>query len=68
MAGGTAPDYYVHLGVDSSATQDEIKSAYRILAQLYHPDKNPESIGAERRFMAITEAYAVLHDPKKRVA
>jgi len=57
--------YYQILEVDKRASQEEIKSAYRRLAMLYHPDKNklPE---AEEMFKKIAEAYAVLSDPSKR--
>ena len=58
-------DYYETLGVDRSASQDEIQSAYRKLARKHHPDvaKEPES---EKRFKEINEAYEVLRDPEKR--
>lgn len=59
-------DYYEVLGVDRSATQDEIKKAYRKLALKYHPDKNPGNKEAEDKFKEIAEAYAVLNDEQKR--
>lgn len=57
--------YYEILEVDKKASKEEIKSAYRRLAMLYHPDKNklPE---AEEMFKGIAEAYSVLSDPGKR--
>src|SRR3990170_7835006 len=59
-------DYYKILGVAKSVTDKEIKSAYRKLAQKYHPDKNPGDQRAEDRFKEINEAYEVLGDPAKR--
>ena len=59
-------DYYKILGVDKSATQDEIKKAYRKLAMKYHPDHNAENKSAEVKFKEITEANEVLSDPEKR--
>ncbi len=59
-------DYYAILGVEKTASQDEIKRAYRELAKKYHPDKNPGDPEAEERFKEINEAYAVLSDPDKR--
>ena len=59
-------DYYDVLGVSREATQEEIKRAYRRLAQRYHPDKNPGDAGCGERFKEINEAYSVLSDPEKR--
>ncbi len=59
-------DYYKILGVDKSATQDEIKKAYRKLAMKYHPDRNSGNKSAEEKFKEITEANEVLSDPEKR--
>ncbi len=59
-------DYYKILGVSKSATGKEIKSAYRKLAQQYHPDKNPGNPKAEDKFKEINEAYEALGDPQKR--
>jgi DnaJ-class molecular chaperone len=54
------------LGVIRSASDQEIKSAYRKLALQYHPDRNPDKPEAEERFKEVTEAYAVLADTDKR--
>src|ERR1700743_3367004 len=59
-------DYYTVIGVPASATQDEIKKAYRKLANKYHPDKNPGDKKADERFKEISEAYQVLGDADKR--
>ena len=60
-------DYYATLGVSHSASQSEIRKAYRKLAVLYHPDKNP-SHDAKPRFQEINEAYDVLGDAEQRAA
>src|SRR3990167_2090673 len=59
-------DYYKVLGVERSATTDEIKTAYRKLAMKYHPDRNPDNKNAEEKFKEATEAYEVLGDTQKR--
>ncbi|ANE09392.1 molecular chaperone DnaJ [Corynebacterium glutamicum] len=59
-------NYYADLGVSSSASEDEIKKAYRKLARENHPDKNPGDKAAEDRFKKAAEAYDVLGDDKKR--
>lgn len=61
-------DYYKTLGVEQSASDDDIKKAYRKLAMVYHPDRNGGSKEAEEKFKEITEAYDVLRDANKRAA
>ena len=59
-------DYYEVLGVDKSASADDIKKAYRKLAMKYHPDRNPGDKTAEEKFKEVGEAYEVLSDADKR--
>jgi molecular chaperone DnaJ len=62
----TRRDYYEILGVARSATEPQIKSAYRKLALQFHPDRNPGDKQAEERFKEAAEAYSILADPEKR--
>lgn len=59
-------DYYKVLGVNKSASDEEIKKAYRKLAMKYHPDKNKGDKSSEEKFKQLSEAYAVLSDKEKR--
>src|ERR687896_657240 len=59
-------DFYKILGVDKAASKDQIKKAYRKLAQKYHPDANKGDATAEQRFKEISEAHAVLSNDEKR--
>ena len=59
-------DYYEVLGIDKSASETEIKKAYRKMAIKYHPDKNPDDKEAEDKFKEAAEAYDVLSDAQKK--
>ena len=61
-------DFYKILGVEKSASAEELKKAYRKLAMKYHPDQNKDNPAAEAKFKEINEAYDVLKDPQKRAA
>ncbi len=63
-----ARDYYEILGVSKTASDNEIKSAYRKLAMKYHPDRNPNDKSAEKNFREVTESYEILKDSQKRAA
>ncbi|MDD2745189.1 MAG: DnaJ domain-containing protein, partial [Candidatus Gracilibacteria bacterium] len=62
----TKKDYYATLGVSETATEAEIKKAYRKLAMQYHPDRNKGDTTAEKKFKQVGEAYETLSDAKKR--
>ena len=59
-------DYYKILGVERSASAEEIKAAYKKMAIRYHPDRNPGDKEAEEKFKQAAEAYDVLRDPDRR--
>ena len=59
-------DYYQILGLDKTASEKDIKNAYRKLARKYHPDLNPDDKEAEKKFQQLNEANEVLSDPEKR--
>jgi curved DNA-binding protein len=61
-----AKDYYQTLGVSKTASEKDIKQAFRKLAKKYHPDANPDDPTAEAKFKELNEAYEVLGDPEKR--
>ncbi|MEY3903211.1 MAG: hypothetical protein RL189_2517 [Pseudomonadota bacterium] len=63
---GVGMNYYELLGISKTASDDEIKKAYRKLAMQFHPDRNPGNKQAEEKFKQISEAYAVLSDKDKR--
>ncbi len=60
-------DLYEILGVDKTASKDELRRAYRNIAKKYHPDRNPDNKEAEQKFKEAAEAYAILNDENKRV-
>ena len=59
-------DYYEVLGISKTASDDEIKKAFRAMAKKYHPDMHPGDKEAEEKFKEAQEAYAVLSDPDKK--
>ncbi|XP_068019901.1 LOW QUALITY PROTEIN: chaperone protein DnaJ-like [Melanerpes formicivorus] len=60
-------DYYAVLGLNRSASQDDVKKSYYRLAPKWLPDKNPNKVNAEEKFKEIAEAYRILSDPQKRL-
>src|SRR5690606_27134962 len=65
---GGVRDPYEILGIDRNASADEVKAAFRRLAQKYHPDRNPTDPTAQEKFKEINAAYQLLSDPQKRAA
>ena len=61
-------DYYEVLGVEKSASAQDIKKAYRRIAMKYHPDRNPDDANADEKFKEASEAYEILSDGEKRQA
>src|SRR5687767_6016509 len=61
-----AEDYYQALGISRTASEADIKKAYRKLARQYHPDVNPGNKAAEEKFKQVSNAFEILSDPKKR--
>ncbi|WP_088825463.1 J domain-containing protein [Listeria goaensis] len=59
-------NYYAELGIETTATVEEIKLAYRSLAKIYHPDRNPGDSRKQERFIRIAKAYEVLKDSKMK--
>lgn len=59
-------NHYTILGVKETATQEEVKKSYRVLAKKYHPDTNPNNTESDRKFKDIGEAYEILGDEAKR--
>ena len=68
MSTSVKADYYELLSISRTASDAEIKAAYRKVAMQYHPDRNPGNVQAEEKFKECSEAYAVLSDPEKRAA
>ncbi|MGZ3666930.1 MAG: J domain-containing protein, partial [Ktedonobacterales bacterium] len=62
------PDFYAVLGIAPTASADDIRQAFRLLARQYHPDANPANPEAVERFKIINEAYRVLSTPQLRAA
>ncbi len=63
---GRMKNLYCVLGITNTATEEEIKKAYRRLSKKYHPDANPGNNDREERFQEISEAYTILQNPRKK--